>query len=66
MYNFLDVGSSVELVSVRDRLDATAWVWDIEGYAVVKGRRKFFRLELPYREGGSLKDALAMVFVVPK
>lgn len=66
VYNFLGIGQSVELVSVSDRLDATAWVWDVRGYTVVQGKRQFFRLELPYGEGGSLEEALTDVFVMPK
>lgn len=66
VYNLLGESKELEIVSIKDVLNASWWFWEIKGNVEINGKFRSFRMELPYQEDVSLRDALSEVFVIPK
>lgn len=65
VYKLLSPGQELEIVSIKDVLNASWWFWEIKGNVEINGQFRSFRMELPYQEDVSLRDALSEVFVIP-
>ncbi len=65
VYKLLEAGQELNIVSIKDVLNASWWFWEIKGNIEINGKSRSFRMELGYEKSKSLRDVLSEVFELP-